>query len=91
MASAPAPGPLGAQVSAVVREFAAQHYETSGAEQFGIDQAGLAEILAGVVSQSDCAAGEPGTRVFLSFTAAGRVGAGARLRRRKRPSVGGFP
>jgi len=66
VSSIPAPGPLGTQASAVVREFALQHYEASGAAQFEIDQAGLAEILASVVSQWDCAAGEPGTGGFLA-------------------------
>lgn len=67
MASAPASGPLGTQVSAVVLEYAAQHYTNSGAGQFGIDQAGLVEILCGVVSQRDCAAEEPGVRGFLAL------------------------
>ncbi len=66
MASVPAPGPLSTQVSAVVRDFAAQHYAASGAEQFEIDQAGLAEILASVVRHLDCATGEAGTGGFLS-------------------------
>src|SRR5208337_635962 len=66
VSSIPAPGPLGTQVSAVVREFALQHYEASGAVQFEIDQAGLAEILASVVSQWDCAAAEPSTGGFLA-------------------------
>jgi RNA polymerase sigma-70 factor (ECF subfamily) len=34
-----------------VRDFAAEHYAESGAEQFGIDRAGLAVILAEVFSQ----------------------------------------
>lgn len=67
MASAPASGPLRTQVSAVVMEFAAQHYRDSGAESFGIDQAGLAEMLIGVVSQSDSTAEEPGVRAFLAL------------------------
>jgi RNA polymerase sigma-70 factor, ECF subfamily len=66
MASVPAPGPLSTQVSAVVRDFAAQHYAASGAEQFEIDQAGLAEILASVVRHLDCATGEAGAGGFLS-------------------------
>jgi RNA polymerase sigma-70 factor (ECF subfamily) len=67
MASAPASGPLSTQVSAVVQEFAVQHYADSGAEPFGIDQAGLAEILCGVVSQWDGAAEEPTVRGFLTL------------------------
>jgi RNA polymerase sigma-70 factor, ECF subfamily len=66
MASVPAPGPLSTQVSAVVRDFAAQHYAASGAEQFEIDQAGLAEILASVVRHLDRATGEAGAGGFLS-------------------------
>jgi len=66
MASAHATGPLDSAVSAVVRGFAAEHYRDSGAEQFGIDQDGLAEILTGVVSQRDCATDEPGARDFLT-------------------------
>ena len=54
------------QVSAVVREFAAQHYQDSGAEQFGIDQAGLAEILGSIVNQVDRVAGEPGAKILLA-------------------------
>src|SRR5271166_1706822 len=67
MASAPASGPLSAQVSALVQEFAAQYYQESGAEQFGIDQAGLEEILCGVVSQWECAAERSGVRGFLAL------------------------
>ncbi len=66
MSSAPTPGPLGTQVSEVVREFAAQQYESSGAQQFEIDQAGLAEILAGVIGQADCVSRESGAEVFLA-------------------------
>ena len=50
----------------MVREFALQQYEVTGAKQFEIDQAGLAEILAGVVSHSDCAGGESGIAAFLA-------------------------
>ena len=66
MASVPTPGPLSTQVSALVREFAAQQYEASGAERFEIEQAGLAEILASVMSQTDWAAVEPATSGFLT-------------------------
>src|SRR5271166_6324162 len=66
MASAHASGALDSVVSAVVREFAAERYRDSGAEQFGIDQDGLAEILAGVVSQSDCTTSEGDARDFLT-------------------------
>ena len=51
MTSASAVGSLDAQVSAALREFCARHYEASGAGKFGIDQAGLAAILAEVGSQ----------------------------------------
>jgi RNA polymerase sigma-70 factor, ECF subfamily len=50
----------------MVREFALQQYEVTGAKQFEIDQAGLAEILAGVVIHSDCPCGEPGIAAFLA-------------------------
>ncbi len=66
MASAHASGPLDSAVSAVVREFAAERYRDSGAEQFEMDQEGLAQILTGVLSKSDCAADEPGARDFLT-------------------------
>jgi len=66
MASAPVPSPLDAQVSAAVRKFAEEQYDDSGAAQFEIDESGLATLLAGVVGQWDCAAGEAGTRTFLS-------------------------
>ena len=66
MVLVPASGPPSTQVSAVVREFAAQSYAPSGAERFEIDQAGLAEILASVVRQLDCATGETGAEGFLS-------------------------
>ena len=61
MASAHASGPLDSAASALVREFAAQHYRDSGAEQLGIGEDGLAEILAGVV----CHAEEGSAQVFL--------------------------
>jgi RNA polymerase sigma-70 factor, ECF subfamily len=67
MASAPASGPLDTHVSLVVQEFAAQHYADSEAEQFEIDQARLADILCGVVSQWDRAVEEPGVRGFLAL------------------------
>ncbi len=66
MASPHASGPLDSAVFVVVREFVAQHYQDSGAEQFGIAHDGLAEIVAGVMQQTDCATGEPGARVFLT-------------------------
>ncbi len=66
MASAPVPDPPGTQISAVVREFAEEHYQDSGAAQFAIDQPALVEILTGVVSQWGRAAGEAGARGFLS-------------------------
>jgi RNA polymerase sigma-70 factor, ECF subfamily len=61
MASAHASGPFDTAVNAAVQEFAAQHYRDSGAEQFGIGEDGLAEILAGVV----CRAEEGGAQAFL--------------------------
>jgi len=66
MASAHTSGSLDSAVSAVVRDFAAEHYRDSGAEQFGIGRDGLADMLAGVVSQNDCATDEGGARDFLT-------------------------
>jgi RNA polymerase sigma-70 factor, ECF subfamily len=66
MACSPAPGQLDSATSAVIQEFAAQHYRDSGAEQFEVDKDDVAAILAGVVQQSICAASEGGTRVFLA-------------------------
>ncbi len=66
MASAHASGPLDSAVSAVVREFAAERYRDSGAQQFGIDQDGLAEMLAGITKQSDFASDEPDAQDFLT-------------------------
>ena len=66
MSSVPAPGPLGTQISAIVLEFALQRYEASGAKEFEIDREGLAEILARVVSQSDCSGGDLGIAALLA-------------------------
>jgi RNA polymerase sigma-70 factor, ECF subfamily len=66
MASAHASGPLDSAAYALVREFVALHYRDSGAEQFGIGEDGLATVLAGVLQQSDCAAGEGGAHLLLS-------------------------
>jgi RNA polymerase sigma-70 factor len=49
---APISGPIEERPSAAVQEFACQRYVPSGAEQFGIDQAALAAVLAQVVSQA---------------------------------------
>jgi RNA polymerase sigma-70 factor, ECF subfamily len=62
MASAHASGPLDSAVSALVREFAAERYRDSGAEQLGIGRDELAEILAGVV----CHAEKGSARDFLT-------------------------
>ena len=51
MASTPVSAPLNPQVVAVIREFSARHYGESGAPQFGMSPADLAEVLAEVVSQ----------------------------------------
>jgi RNA polymerase sigma-70 factor (ECF subfamily) len=53
MASAHSSGPLDVAAQALAREFAAQHYRDSGAEQFGINEDGLAEILAGVACHAE--------------------------------------
>ena len=51
MASASDDAPLDAQASAALREFCAQHYEASGAVEFGIDETEFAGILAEVGNQ----------------------------------------
>jgi RNA polymerase sigma-70 factor (ECF subfamily) len=51
MASTSAAGPLDAQFSAVLRDFCARQHAASGARSFGIDEAGLAGILAEVCGQ----------------------------------------
>jgi len=66
MASAPAPGPVDAAILAAAREFAAQHYDDSKGDQFGIDQNELAEILAQVVSRCETAEEESGVRAFVA-------------------------
>src|ERR1019366_5750933 len=66
MASAPVSAPLNPQVAATIREFSAHHCEESGAPQFGMSPADLAEILAEVVSQWNNAASEIAARNFLA-------------------------
>jgi RNA polymerase sigma-70 factor (ECF subfamily) len=66
MAFAPASAPLDPQVLAIIREFSAQHYEDSGARQFGVASADLAEILAEVVRQWNNAALGTAVRNFLA-------------------------
>ncbi len=66
MASSPAPGPPDSSTYEAIREFAAQHYRDSGAEQFEVGEDELAAMLAGVVQQSGRAAGEGGARAFLT-------------------------
>ena len=66
MASAPLAGSLDAQPSTAVREFAAQHYEASGAQQFGMDQATLTEILAEIVKQRSPATDNVTEQSFLA-------------------------
>ncbi|MFZ0314730.1 MAG: sigma-70 family RNA polymerase sigma factor [Candidatus Korobacteraceae bacterium] len=56
MAFTSAGRPLDAQLSAVLREFCAQQYAASGARRFGIDEAGLAVVLAEVCGQGNPAA-----------------------------------
>jgi RNA polymerase sigma-70 factor (ECF subfamily) len=67
MASASVPAPLNPQVVAAIREFSAHHYEESAARQFGVSPAGLAEILAEVVSRWNNAASEIATGDFLAI------------------------
>jgi RNA polymerase sigma-70 factor, ECF subfamily len=66
MATAPASAPLDPQVGAVISEFSAHHYEESGARQFAISLADLAEILADMVWQWSNAASETAVRNFLA-------------------------
>src|SRR5215467_5116218 len=66
MASAPIIGSLDAQPSAAVREFSAQHYEASGAQQFGIDQTTLIDILAEIVRHRNPASDNVSEESFLS-------------------------
>ena len=66
MASAPAAGQLDAQVSAALWEFCAQQYEASRARQFGIDEAGLAGILAEVAGQCNRTATAADLRSLLA-------------------------
>jgi RNA polymerase sigma-70 factor (ECF subfamily) len=52
MALAPTSGPIEERPSAAAEEFARQHYVSSGAQQFGIDQAAFAAVLTQVVLQT---------------------------------------
>jgi RNA polymerase sigma-70 factor (ECF subfamily) len=52
MTLAPTSDPIEERPSAAVGEFARQHYVSSGAQQFGIDQAGFAAVLTQVVLQT---------------------------------------
>ena len=52
MALASTSGPIEERPSAAVEEFARQHHASSGAQQFGIDQAAFAEVLAQVALQA---------------------------------------
>jgi RNA polymerase sigma-70 factor, ECF subfamily len=66
MATPATPGALGSTAYSAVREFAARHYRDSGADQFAMDEDALVAVLAGVVQQNDCVAGEGGAQAFLS-------------------------
>jgi RNA polymerase sigma-70 factor (ECF subfamily) len=65
MASAPLAGSLETQPSVAVREFARQHYEASGAQQFDIDRAVLLEILAEIVKQRNPVSDNVSEQSFL--------------------------
>jgi RNA polymerase sigma-70 factor (ECF subfamily) len=65
MPSAPASEPLKPQPSAAQREFAACHYQASGAQQFGIDEPALAALFAEIVSKRDPAGSDIDERDFL--------------------------
>lgn len=66
MASAPVSGPPDAQPSAAVREFAAVHYEASGARQFGMDESALTALLTEVVTKREAAAESANEHGFLA-------------------------
>jgi len=66
MASAPLAGSLETQPSVAVREFAAQHYEASGAQQFDMDRAVLIEVLAEIVQQRNPASDKVSEQSFLA-------------------------
>ena len=66
MASVPLAGSVNAQPSAAVREFAAQHYEACGAQQFGMDQAAFIEVLAEIVRQRNPAGDNVTEQSFLA-------------------------
>jgi RNA polymerase sigma-70 factor (ECF subfamily) len=70
MASAPGSAALNPQVVAMIEEFSAHHCRESGAPQFGMSPADLAEVLAEVVSQwngnRNNAATEIAVRDFLA-------------------------
>jgi len=66
MAFAPVSGPLDAQPSAAVMEFAARHYEASGAQRFGMDQPALATVLAEVVKQRHPSSDDVAERSLLT-------------------------
>jgi RNA polymerase sigma-70 factor, ECF subfamily len=66
MASAPVSAPLNPQVVALIRGFSAIHYEGCGAPQFAMSADGLAEVLAGVVSQWNNTAPESAVASFLA-------------------------
>jgi RNA polymerase sigma-70 factor (ECF subfamily) len=65
MASAPLAGSVNAQPSAALREFAAQHYEACGAQQFGMDQDTLIEVLGEIVRQRNPAGDNVSEASFL--------------------------
>jgi len=66
MASPSAPGPLETQVIAAIREFCVRQYKASGAKQYGIDAAGLVEIVTDVVRQRGVATPETEIHGFLT-------------------------
>jgi RNA polymerase sigma-70 factor (ECF subfamily) len=66
MASAPVPGLSDKLLSAAVRKFAAEHYEASGAREFGMDEAALATLLAEVAAHRERAASEVPEHSFLA-------------------------
>ena len=66
MASSPAPGTSNAEHGPAIREFCAQQYRQSGAEQFSLDENALAEILADVARRCDRAAADSDIAGFLA-------------------------
>jgi len=66
MALASTSGPIEERPSAAVEEFARQHYVSSGAQEFGMDQAAFAAVLTQVVLQTGPLGDEAAEMRFLT-------------------------